>query len=166
MPKAPKPVGERIVIGKSGHPQSVSSGRYFWSDKAEQVFLDHLAATCNVQASADAAGFSNVAVYRRRRKWPGFAERWDAALAQGYARLEAVMLANAADTMEGLPPDPDMPIPPMSVADALNLLRLHRAAVKGGSPQTYRHRKMKSLDDVRASIVRKLEAIERAGAKS
>lgn len=164
MPKSSKPTGEVIVIGKSGRPQRVSSGSRFWSDKAEQIFLDHLAATCNVRASADAAGFSNVAVYRRRRKWPGFAERWNAALAQGYARLEAVMLANAADTMEGRPPDPDAPVPPMSVADALNLLRLHRAAVKGGAPQDYKHRKMKSLDEVRASIARKLEAIERSDA--
>lgn len=164
MPKAPKPAGEVIVIGKSGRPQRVETRR-LWSEKAEQIFLDHLAATCNVRASADAAGFSNVAVYRRRRKWPGFAERWDAALVQGYSRLEAVMLANAADTMEGLPPDPDVPIPPMSVADALNLLRLHRAAVKGGPAQDYKHRKKRSLDEVRASIVRKLEAIERSGAE-
>lgn len=44
-----------------------------WSDEAEERFLAVLAATCNVEAAAEAAGFSTTTLYKRKRQWPGFA---------------------------------------------------------------------------------------------
>ncbi|MCY7280166.1 MAG: hypothetical protein LH610_04590 [Sphingomonas bacterium] len=80
--------------GKDG-PQRVASTGARWTDEAEALFLDHLAASCNVTASAASAGFSKEALYRRRRTDPDFADRWQAALEQGYVRLEMMLLHGA-----------------------------------------------------------------------
>ena len=68
------------------------------------------------------AGFSKVAVYRRRRVDPGFAERWQAALEQGYVRIETALVGAAGDVMEGRVPDPETPFPEMTVRDAITIL--------------------------------------------
>lgn len=59
-----------------------------WPD----IFINHLAETSNVKASADAANVSQALVYKRRRTDPGFAQRWYAALAEGYDTLEMELL--------------------------------------------------------------------------
>src|SRR3546814_9230368 len=65
------------------------------------VFLDELAASSNVAASARAAGVSANAMYRERRRNAAFAKRWLAALCEGYARLEAELLSEALVTPHG-----------------------------------------------------------------
>jgi hypothetical protein len=57
-----------------------------------QVFLEWFAATCNVKLSAEKAGICYQTVFRHRMKDEAFAEAWDQALQQGYARLEARLL--------------------------------------------------------------------------
>ncbi|MBU0556048.1 MAG: hypothetical protein KKD64_16855 [Alphaproteobacteria bacterium] len=57
--------------------------------------------------------------------------------------------------------------PAMSIGEMMNLLRLHRASARGGAAQNYDWRAQgrpgpEELDAVRASILRKIEAIERA----
>ena len=59
------------------------------------IFLEWFAATCNVTLSAEKAGITYQTVYKHRRKDTAFAEAWDEALAQGYAALEAGLLADA-----------------------------------------------------------------------
>src|SRR5687767_12423732 len=100
--------------GKDGPQRIASTGRR-WTDEAEAQFLDSLAASCNVTLSAQAAGFSKEAIYRRRRTDAGFAARWQAALEQGYARIEIALVRRAADALEGFAPDPDTPFPEMTV---------------------------------------------------
>ncbi|WP_432814112.1 hypothetical protein [Sphingorhabdus sp.] len=56
--------------------------------KIRAQFLDHLAQTANVSASARAAGVKGSAVYAERRRTPAFRDAWALALAEGYARLE------------------------------------------------------------------------------
>jgi len=134
-----------------------------WSQAAERAFLEELAATANVRAAAATAGFSTTAIYKRRMRWPGFAEAWDEALEQGYVRIETMLVERATDSLSGEPIAGDRPVPAMTVAEAMNLLRLHRASVRGGAPQRYDARaKAPDFDEVRASILRKIEAIERA----
>lgn len=159
------PAGTIIrASGKDG-PQVIRSRGHRWTDEAETIFLDHLAASCNVKLSADASGFSTVAIYNRRRSDPGFAERWQAALEQGYARIEMALVKSATDALEGLKLDPDTPIPAMTVKDAINILQLHSASVRGGNA---RHpgwlARPRSLDEVRESILKKLAAFEAARA--
>ena len=63
--------------------------------KIRSLFLDHLAQTANVSASALAAGAKSSAVYAERRRTPAFRDAWALALAEGYARLETDLLAEA-----------------------------------------------------------------------
>jgi len=161
--------GRVVRPAKNGNTRVIRS-RARWSDAAEAVFLEELAATCNVTAAAEAAGFSTTAVYQRRMRWPGFAAAWAEAVEQGYARIEAMLVERATDSLrstsilrQAQDEREDRPAP--TFAEALNLLRLHRASVRGGAPQDYRAReKAPDMDEVRASILRKIEAIERADA--
>ena len=52
-------------------------------------FLETLGNTANVRKSAAAAGISSRTAYRRRARDPDFAERWDDAIADALAQLEA-----------------------------------------------------------------------------
>lgn len=132
-----------------------------WSDEAETAFLDHLAATCNVELSAKACGFSPQTVYRRRRTDPTFARRWDEALKQGYAALEALLARRAIEAFEDFAPDPSAAarIPQITVREALILLGHHRCNVEGGPRSRRQWARPKTLDEMRDSILRKLEAI-------
>lgn len=131
-----------------------------WSDVAEEEFFDHLAATCNVSASAAAVGFSTFTVYRQRRMRPDFAARWQAAIEQGYARLEAALIEAANDSLQDVAFDPDRPIPRMTIDQAMNVLRAHRNTVSGnGRGGPGRHARPRPLEEVRGSILKKVEAI-------
>ena len=153
--------------GKDGLQVIRSTGAR-WTDQAEARFLDCLAATCNVTASAEAAGFTTFSIYRRRRGDPVFAQRWQAALEQGYARIEMALVRRAADALEGLSPDPATPIPAMTVEAALKILSRHRSSIEAGTRGKRNWVRPRSLDELRDSILAKLEAVapgrERASA--
>ena len=157
------PEGTALHFGRHG-PQRVSTRGHRWSDEAETLFLDHLAATANVSASAEACGFSPQALYARRRNDPAFMQRWDVALAQGYAHSEALLVQRAIEALEGVEPDPDTPIiiRDMTVKDALILLGHHRRNIEGGPRSRRQWARPRTLDEMRDSILRKLEAIEGA----
>lgn len=161
---AAKPLGEAVRrAGKNG-PQVAESLGHYWSDEAEARFLDRLAASCNVRRAAAAIGYTPATLYWRRRRDPAFAERWAAALAQGYTRIEALLLERAEDALEGRMPDPETPIPAMTVKEAMELLRMHYAAVNGRGPRTPgRPARLRSLDEVRESILSKMAAMDAAG---
>jgi len=56
--------------------------------------------------------------------------------------------------------------PALSVAEMMNILKLHRASVRGGAAQDYGWRAgPPDMEAIRASIWRKIEAIERAAAR-
>jgi hypothetical protein len=146
-------------------PQRVTTRGHRWSDEAETTFLDHLAATANLTASARACGFGTQALYARRRMDPAFQQRWDAALSHGYAHIEALLVQRAIEALEGFAPDPDTPIiiRDMTVKDALILLGHHRRAIEGGPRSRRQWARPRSLDEVRDSILRKLEAFAPTG---
>ena len=113
--------------------------------------------------SAEVCGFSDTAIYRRRLRDPGFAAAWADALAHGYARIEAMLIETATESLRRKPIAGDRPLPAVGFNDALNLLKLHRASVRGGKPQRYGWRQQEpDIEDVRAEILRKVAAMERA----
>jgi phage portal protein BeeE len=63
-----------------------------WSQERELAFLEHLALSSNVAASERVAKLTPGTAYRQRRKVPEFSRAWDAALREGYGRLEEAML--------------------------------------------------------------------------
>jgi hypothetical protein len=97
--------------------------------EAEQAFLAALSATCNVRLAAAAVGAAHSSFYWRRRRDPAFAREERMALERGYLALELALLES------GLPGshehddwrsnDP-LAIPPMTAAQALQLMYLHQ----------------------------------------
>lgn len=150
-----------IIRPSTRGPQVVRQTGSRWTDESERIFLDELGATCNVERAARAAGFCNATAYRRRATDPGFAELWRVALAQGFDRLEMLLIQRATELLEGRLPNPDHPIPPMTVAEVIRILQVHRASVRDtGERRPGRPFPPRSLDQMRASIIAKLEAIE------
>lgn len=163
--------GEELAVrGSNGRRCQIARARLKqWTPRVEKRFLEVLAGCCNVRRACAAVGLSVQSAYGHRRRWADFAERWDVALAMGYDRLEYSMVAHAGRTFDPDEPAedamvPELPVAPITVADALQLLRLHRYRVHGvGRALPGRRPRPRSLDEVRGSILRKLEAM--AGAE-
>ena len=127
---------KRIRVGASvvrstrwARAQRVRSYRQ-WSDEAETEFLDALAASANVTLACEEAGVGHTSVYRRRRDNAAFAIKWQAALEQGYARLEMELVRSAVDSLGSLSFDASRPIAAMGAETALKVLTLHRQSAK------------------------------------
>lgn len=160
------PLAGRVVRpAKNGKTKIIDTNGKRWSDRTERVFLELLAATCNVRLAAREIGFSSTAIYKRRMRYPAFAALWAQAMEHGYARIEAQLVERATDSMVRIELEGDWEAggEPLSNAEMMNLLRLHRAEVRGGAPQAFgSQRAAPDLEVIRASILRKIEAIERA----
>lgn len=121
-----------------------------------EVFLERLAETSNVRASADWAHVTTSQVYASRRTEPEFARKWQAALCEGYDNLEMDVLDRLRNGEPG-----DAAGKKFEYAVALRLLAAHRESVA-------RERAMRDnedADEVLASIDAKLDRMrERAAA--
>ncbi len=111
----------------------------------EQAFLRALSATANIRLSAKAAGVSYPTIYKRKNDSEAFRREWKHALAVGYDRLElAALEAGNPDSDEyddWLHHNDLPPIPPMSAAEALQLLALHRNGVKLSWDEPHRRKR-------------------------
>lgn len=155
------PRGRALRRGKDG-PQIVDhqDGARI-TDEAVETFLGHLAATCNVTLAAQLTGFSKEAFYNRRDRDPVFFERWRRTIVASYGEIEEIVLRTAKDLLEGRTPPPGSPIRAMTMGDAIQILKLYRAIVTGEGKRAGWRPRPRSLDEVRDSILAKLEAIER-----
>ena len=72
--------------------QVTSRGWNRFDAAKREMFLEWFAATCNAKEAARRAGVAYSTIYRTRMLDARFAEAWDRALEQGYARLEAKLL--------------------------------------------------------------------------
>jgi hypothetical protein len=167
--------GEELVArGGNGRRTQIARARLRqWTPRVEARFLQALAGCCNVKAACGAVGLSQVAAYNHRQRWPSFAERWDAALAAGYARIEAAMVAaagamfaageSAGDPADGTPyaGTPDLVISEMRVDAALQLLWLHQAQVRGTGNRPGAAPRPPDTAAHRASIMASLAQFER-----
>lgn len=177
--------GPMVVRDQGGKVQKIRGTGHRWSAKAEAVFLAELEETCNVMASAAAAGFSTTAVYQRRRSYDAFRAAWTAALDTGYVRLEMALVRAATNLLEPASvadadhrketagaagtagAAPAAPFGGMTAREALQVLRLHRYGARGGSPQRFDWRtKPVDPEATRRAILRKLDIVERHDGKS
>lgn len=88
----------------------------YWRD----YFLEHLAESSNVSASADHAGISAGRAYQARREDSKFAAAWRSALYEGYQHLEMEVLG----FLRGADPERKF-----DVANAIRLLAAHKATI-------------------------------------
>lgn len=134
-----------------------------WTRRMKAEFLDQLAASCNVKASALAIGVGVISVYALRRRDPEFAREWGIALESGYQLLETLVLGHV---LSGAPRDDGIAMPDetpgLDMDTALRLLTAHRGAVGGKStraggpaPRTA------DQAETDAAILKKLKAIEK-----
>jgi hypothetical protein len=153
---------EVVIRGAPGRRTQVRRARLRgWSPSVEQRFLETLAATCNVAAACEAVGLTQASAYYHRRQWPDFLRAWDQAVETGYLKIEGALIEAACASVEGLDFDPGAPIPHMDFEQAMHLLHMHKSAVRGLGKAPGRVRRPRSLDEVRASIAAKLDAISR-----
>lgn len=93
----------RFIRAGNGRKLQLRSHRGLrFVDWRRELFLEHLAGTCNEVESAAAAGVCAATVYRHRMKDPEFAARHQAALEQGYVRLEAEALRQRLQAQQRL----------------------------------------------------------------
>lgn len=90
--------GGDVACGKNGQPQVRTRRKDKWTARNRTVFLEYLAATCNVRHAAAAVEISPAGAYALRRRNPEFSALWSEALECGYVRLETMLLAQAAGT--------------------------------------------------------------------
>lgn len=154
--------GRRLAPGKNRDVQVVRVGaRKLFDRPRKQVFLEWFAATSNVKLSAGQAGVAYQTVFKHRMKDPDFADAWDRALRQGYARLEADLLAETSRAR--IEVVGDLEVPETQGFDpvlAMQLLKEHRrtieaptpfgAARKPGRPQGM------SREEVRTALIKRL----------
>ncbi len=100
-----------------------------------KAFLIHLSETANVSASARKVDVGTSSIYAERRRLSDFRAAWTAALAEGYARLEADLLSDALTAASGNTTDATLKARAQKDRLRLALLSMHRASVKvaGGS---------------------------------
>jgi hypothetical protein len=97
---------------------------------AQKAFLVHLAQTCNVSASAKVAGVTARPVYDLRKTSVDFCAKWMAALREGYARLEANLLAEALSPPASNMKDSTFKQKQMKTRIGMALLAAHKATVR------------------------------------
>lgn len=120
---------EEDGVGRGkGHPLQLRKSRSDAFSKSKQtVFLDALTETANVRQSAERAGVSYASAYRWRRNKPEFRARWERALEDGYAALEAGLLERAREAVGEIAPGEkaDRLVAPMDAKLAFALLQNH-----------------------------------------
>lgn len=160
--------------------------RVRFTRERKEKFLAYFAATCNAAASADVAGVCIDTVWKHLQSDPAFAEAYDAALGTGHQILRAEMVAQQRATQEAykIAPDPDAAPRLRSgqaedrAADFERNLKLleswqrrddsrARWGAKTSDPRA-RGRPGRnwwdeepSIEEVRAEVLRKVEAMER-----
>ena len=72
--------------------------RHRWTKAMKEEFLDHLAATCNVGASARVIGVPRSTAHGLRRRDAIFASDWVTAIEAGYQLLETHLIGIALAT--------------------------------------------------------------------
>lgn len=175
-----------VVAVKGGGLQKRRHRRDGLTKAKRKLFLDRLAATCNVTDAARAAGVKKSNCYNLRRRDPQFAALWREAIATGYELLEAALLANALNDINDVDIEPDVTLDlvseerrigvagprvdparrtvdpkvrVVSVKDALALLARQNSIQSGCAKGGVRRRL--GPDEVATAINKKLDALAR-----
>lgn len=157
--------GEALLIrGSGGRWQQIARARATqWTPRVEADFLRVLATSCNVSAACRAVGRSASSAYAHRNRWQSFAERWDAAIEQGYDRLSMALTAAAGAMLGDADFVPEPGLTGMTVDAALQLMRLHHARITGEGRRPGRQRQPMPIEAIHAAVLRRVAIVTRAG---
>ena len=159
--------------GKAGGRLQVrKAAKGGWTPAKRAAFLEHLAATCNIAASARAVGMAPRGAHALKARDAVFAADWARAIEAAYETLEARLLAYALGEVEGeseaeseAEADGDAGaesrgahFDPRVAVQALGFRR-RDAAAGGRGPSC----KRATIAEVEAALVAKLDAIARRG---
>lgn len=148
-----------IVEGKARLKKRRASRQTITPEQIETFFAT-LTDTCNVRRSAKAAGFTANWAYRRRKFDAAFRNGWVAAVREGYAKLELILLERA---MTGTPKlvrtskGDDRIMREYSTALAIALLKRHADTADAAQYEPSED----EWTEVRERILEKLEGLKR-----
>jgi hypothetical protein len=131
------------------------------------LFLEYLAERCNVSEALAVSGLASSSLYAKRRTCAKFRSAWDAALEQGYSRLEAELLnraLNGEDHQVLNRKGEIVTIKKISNALGLALLKLHGvrvAAIRALHGTDHDEHALQA----KIAIIKKLEQLARHNAK-
>ena len=154
-------MGERSTPAKPVAPKlrkAPKTTRTSWSVKKRNVFLAHLAISCNVAASCRKARLYESLVYRRRRIDAAFRASWAEAVTEAVQRLEMALLerAMAGKVVERTRGGETVKTVEYSDQVAMALIRAHKdGAIPVGDDDE------EELAALRAKISRKLDFVAR-----
>ncbi len=155
--------GEELAVrGTNGRRTQIARARLNqFTPRSEDRFLGALAATCNVKAACAEVGLSPAAAYNHRKRWPAFAERWDAAIAAGSARIEFGLVEAACNLFSRTDKPASDTVRAMTADQAIHVLHMHQHRVHGIGKRPGLMPRPRTLDELRERIWRKVEAIRR-----
>lgn len=150
-----------VVRGTNGRRLQIARARPGQiSPRTEQRLLQVLSATCNGDAACREAGVSKSAVWSHRKRWPAFARKWDETVRWAWGRLSAGLLENAENLFSPSDYPPELPLPPMTVGQVIQILHMHKHVAHGiGKAPGVRWTPPKTLAEVTPSILRKFESV-------
>jgi hypothetical protein len=146
---------ELVLRNSKRGPKYVRAAEGRWSPAIEDRFLAALERTGCIRWAAAAAEMSTTTIYYRRRRYPDLAARMAAAEARakdsipGY--LTAATIASFDPEIEG------EGLPPVNVDQAIAIVKLKCGPGSAGGRDAVPE---PPIEEVRASIMRKLDAIE------
>jgi hypothetical protein len=164
MDEQPVQPEQRVVRCGDGRLRQVKVRSNEIGARKRRLFLDHLAATSNVVASARVAGASARSFYKLRERDPEFAADWDAALDHAEPRLDGKLIVWAetrgktaprahggeaeADDLDGF--DPEL---------ALRILSLHRRRRGDRSERRGPKPRVATREEVDAAVLKVLNKV-------
>ena len=129
--------------------------------RVEQRLLQVLGATCNGDAACAEVGVSTSAVWAHRKRWPAFEAKWQSAIEDAYVRLEFGLIENAENLFSPTEFPPELPMPPMTCAQVIHILHMHKHQVLGiGKAPGRKWRPPPTLAELAPGIWRKFRAFE------
>lgn len=91
---------KELTLVAAKQPQLKKRAKRDWSKAKAREFLSALAETCNVTEACRRSGVPMTVAYRRRKMDAAFRAGWLGAIADGYQRLELLLLDRAFNGTE------------------------------------------------------------------
>ncbi len=157
---------EEITAFQSGPAQRRRAKPVSWTAARRKAFLTELAHSCNVTRAHRAAEMCNGSAYSVRQRDAEFARQWQAALEIGYERLDMALARRALEVLGELELDErEEPVEKMTVAQAIEVMNMHRRSVQQGRGHQRRLRHVATQEETDAVLLRRIAMVERQRAR-